>query len=473
MTLDAETLARIQFAFTVSFHIVFPATSIGLACFLAITEGLWLRTRDALYLQIYKFWLTIFAMSFGIGVVTGIVLSFEFGTNFARFGQIAGPVIGPMIALEVLTAFFLEAGFLGVMLFGMGRVGKRLHFAATCLVALGTMISASWIMSSNSWMQTPAGVETLANGKLVVTGWWAVINNPSWKTRALHMIFAAWLSGCFLVAGIGAWYILKRRHLDFARRTVSLATGIASIVILAQVFIGDQTAEALAPHQPSKFLAIEGHWDDTPRAPYLFVIVPDEKAETNRFEWGIPLIGSFMVTHHVDATLPGMKHMPRADRPNMALVFYPFRVMFVIALAMFALAAVNLWLRLRGKLFTTRWYLRALVVMTPMGLVATVAGWWAAEFGRQPWVIFGKLRTADAVSPVAPEAMLTTLLAFVAVYGVLLAGFVLLLIAIVRRGPRPIAAPEDAQAELSGSLKRALMPNPTGGTAAALPQPAE
>src|SRR5580700_6976564 len=238
MTLDAAMLARVQFAFTVSFHIIFPTMSIGLAMFLAVIEGLWLRTRDALYLQMYRFWLSIFAMGFGVGVVTGIVLSFEFGLGFARFAQLAGPAIGPMIALEVLTSFFLEAGFLGIMLFGMQRVGPRLHFFATCMVALGTLLSASWILSANSWMQTPDGI-TIQNGRVVVTNWLKVVHNPSWLFRLPHMICAAYVTGAFLVAGVGAWYLLRGEHLAFGRRTVSMGTAFAALLISLQVFLGD------------------------------------------------------------------------------------------------------------------------------------------------------------------------------------------------------------------------------------------
>ena len=238
MKLDPSLVARIQFAFTVSFHIIFPTISIGLAMFLAIIEGLWLKTQDALYLQIYRFWLGIFAMAFGVGVVTGIVLSFEFGLGFARFGQIAGPAIGPMIALEVLTSFFLEAGFLGIMLFGLHRVGPKLHFFATCMVALGTLLSASWILSANSWMQTPDGI-VMDNGRLIVTNWLKVIANPTWLYRLPHMLTAAYITGSFLVAGVGAWYLLQRKYESFGRRTVSIGTAFATVLIAGQVFLGD------------------------------------------------------------------------------------------------------------------------------------------------------------------------------------------------------------------------------------------
>ncbi len=283
MSLNPATLARVQFAFTVSFHIIFPTMSIGLAMFLAVIEGLWLKTKDALYLQIYRFWLSIFAMGFGVGVVTGIVLSFEFGLGFAKFAQLAGPAIGPMIALEVLTSFFLEAGFLGIMLFGMHRVGPKLHFFATCMVALGTLLSASWILSANSWMQTPDGV-AVRNGRLIVVNWWHVLNNPSWLVRLPHMVSAAYLTASFLVAGVGAWYLLRGKHLAFAKKSVALGTAFATVLIAGQVFIGDLLYGTMLKYQPSKMQAAEGFWakESASPAPYYWVILPDQKEQRNR-----------------------------------------------------------------------------------------------------------------------------------------------------------------------------------------------
>lgn len=258
MTVDPVILSRVQFGFTVNFHIIFPTISIGLALFLAIMEGQWLRIGDPLYLIIYKFWLRIFAMAFGVGVVTGIVLSFEFGTNFATLAQKAGPVIGPLIGLEVLTAFFLEAGFLGIMLYGLHRVGPRLHFVATCLVATGTIISASWILSANSWMQTPTGVAVHA-GHFEITEWPKVIFNPSYPFRLPHMLLAAYLSGSFLIAGVGAYYFRQGRHLAFARKTMSFGLGFATVLIAGQVFLGDIIAGIVSEYQPPKIQAIEGN----------------------------------------------------------------------------------------------------------------------------------------------------------------------------------------------------------------------
>lgn len=444
MSLDPAILARIQFAFTVSFHIIFPAVSIGLGIFLVIVEGLWLKTRNPLYLEIYRFWLQIFALAFGVGVVTGIVLSFEFGLAFAKFGQIAGPVIGSLIGWEVLTAFFLEAGFLGIMLFGMQRVGPKLHFFATCMVSLGTQISASWILAANSWMQTPAGA-TLEGGRFVVHNWLDVIVNPSWPIRLPHMLTAAYLTGAFLVAGIGAWYLLRGRHVEFARKTVSLGVGVATVLIGVQVFLGDILYGTMIQHQPAKMQAAEGFWEkqsESP-APYYWIIVPDQDGQRNRFTFGTPVLGSIWLTHSLDGRVAGLKNTPRDQQPLMAMTFYGFRVMYVIAILMFALGAASLWLRWKQRLFTTRWFLRALVLMTPSGVIATLGGWYLAETGRQPWVIYGVLRTAEAISPVPAPVLLASLIAFVCVYGIFMTAFLIFAVRIVRQGPgaAPLPAP--------------------------------
>ncbi len=456
MKLDPSILARIQFAFTVSFHIMFPTMSIGLASFLAVIEALWLKTKNPLYLQIYKFWLSIFAMSFGIGVVTGIVLSFEFGLGFAHFAEIAGPAIGPMIALEVLTAFFLEAGFLGIMLFGLHRVGPKLHFFATCMVAIGTLLSASWILSANSWMQTPAGI-TIHDGRLTVVDWLHVIVNPSWPYRLPHMLTAAYLTASFMVAGVGAWYLLRRKHLDFARRTVALGTAVAAVLIAGQVFLGDILYGTMIKYQPSKMQAAEGFWEKQSQspAPYYWFIIPDQKNQQNRFALGMPYLGSIWLTHSLEGRVQGLKNTPRDRQPIMGMVFYAFRTMYGLAIIMFVMGVASLWLRFQGRLFTSRWFLWMLVFMTPSGIIATLAGWYLAETGRQPWVIYGILRTADAVSPVPAQALLSTLIAFVCVYSVFLGAFLIFTVRIIRRGP----AEAPSYAEASASLKNAFRPH--------------
>ena len=456
MRLDPSILARIQFAFTVSFHIIFPTMSIGLAAFLAVVEALWLKTKDPLYLQIYRFWLSIFAMGFGIGVVTGIVLSFEFGLGFARFAEMAGPAIGPMIALEVLTAFFLEAGFLGIMLFGLHRVGPKLHFFASCMVAAGTVISASWILSANSWMQTPAGV-AIHDGHLTVVSWRHVVVNPSWPYRLPHMVTAAYLTASFMVAGVGAWYLLRGKHQHFARRTVALGTAFVSVLIAGQVFIGDIVYGTMLKYQPSKMQAAEGFWEKNSQspAPYYWIIIPDQHNQRNRFALGTPYLGSIWLTHSLDGRVEGLKNTPRDSQPIMGMVFYAFRIMYGLAIVMFAVGVASLWLRLRGRLFSSRWFLWMLVFMTPSGIIATLAGWYVAETGRQPRVIYGIQRTVDAMSPVPAQALLSSLIAFVCVYAVFIIVFLTFTFRIIRRGP----AEAPPHAEASGSLKNAFRPH--------------
>ncbi|RQZ17211.1 cytochrome ubiquinol oxidase subunit I [Burkholderia sp. Bp9031] len=452
--MDTVMLARIQFGLTVTFHIIFPTMSIGLATFLAIVEGLWLKTRDELYLKIYRFWLTIFALGFGVGVVSGIVLSFEFGTNFAGFARLAGPVIGPLIALEVLTAFFLEAGFLGIMLFGMQRVGLKLHFFATAMVAIGTTISASWILAANSWMHTPAGVtfDAAAHAFHVVDRW-RVIFNPSYLVRLPHMLLAAYLSASFFVAGVGAWYLLRRSHVAFAKRTLSMGLGFATIAIALQLPLGDSVGFRMFDYQPAKFQAMEGYWQPTKSAPYLLFITPNQQQAHNGIQLGIPYLGSLIVTRSLHGMVPGLASTAPENRPPMGPVFYAFRTMFLLGLLMFAVASISIWLRLRQALFSTRWFLHVVQAMMPIGFIATIAGWYTSEIGRQPWVIYGYLRTADAVSPIPAGNIVFSTTLFAAAYALFLAAFVGITARVIRRGPD--ASPHSAP--YAASLKPVLM----------------
>ena len=367
----------------------------------------------------------------------------------------AGPAIGATIALEVLTSFFLEAGFLGIMLFGLHRVGAKAHFFATCMVALGTLMSASWILSANSWMQTPDGI-AIEGGHIVVTDWFKVIVNPTWLYRLPHMLTAAYITGSFLVAGVGAWYLLRGEHTEFGRRTVSLGTAFATILIAGQIFLGDTLYETMLEYQPAKMQAAEGFWEKQSQspAPYNLIVLPDQENQRNRFAFGIPYLGSIWLTHSLDGRVEGLKNTPPDRQPEMGRVFYSFRVMYGLAIIMFGLSVASLWLRWRGRLFSTHWFLRALVVMTPSGVLATLGGWYVAETGRQPWVIYNVLRTADAVSPVPGDVLLSTLIAFVCIYALFMGAFLVFAIRMIRRGPQ--AAP--AQAEASGSLKLALKP---------------
>jgi cytochrome bd ubiquinol oxidase subunit I len=398
--------------------------TIGLAAFLVVLEGAWLRTGEAIYFTLYKFWSKLFALAFGIGVVTGLVLSYEFGTNWSRFSAAAGNVIGPLMGYEVLTAFFLEAGFLGIMLFGLERVGRRLHFLATCMVSLGTLISMTWILSANSWMHTPAGY-AIVGGTFHVTDWWAVILNPSFPYRLAHMATAAFLSAAMGVAGVSAWYLLQARHQAFAQKGFSLAMWMVAVAAPAQVVIGDLHGLNTIHHQPMKVAAMEGHWETSRGIPMLLFAIPDQAAATNRYEIGIPRLGSLILTHAWDGEVKGLHEVPAEDRPPVAIVFYAFRVMVGIGLLLAAIGLLGLWLRWRGRLYTTPLYLRLVVASSPLGFVAILAGWAVTEVGRQPWTVYGHLRTADSVSPVAAGAVASSLALFVLAYSVLVLAFLL------------------------------------------------
>ena len=416
--LDALILARLQFAFTVSFHFIFPAFSIGLASYLMVLEGLWLATGRALYLDLFRYWLKIFAVAFAMGVVSGIVISYQFGTNWAVFSDRAGPVIGPLMAYEVLTAFFLEAGFLGVMLFGMERVGRKLHFAATCMVAAGTFVSAFWILSVNSWMQTPTGYEIGANGQFLPgPSWFAIIFNPSFPYRLVHTVIAAYLTTAFAVGGVGAWHLLRDRTNQHARKMFSMAMWMAALVAPVQIFAGDAHGLNTLEHQPVKIMAMEGHFESHPHgAPLVLFGIPDQDAQRVDYAIEIPRLSSLILKHSLDAPLNGLDTVPRADQPPVLVVFWSFRVMVGLGFAMLGLGLWSLLARARGKLFDWGWLHRAALVMGPSGFVAVIAGWVTTEVGRQPFVIYGLLRTADAASPLAAPAVAASLLAFVVVY---------------------------------------------------------
>lgn len=434
MPLDALMLSRIQFAFTVSFHIVFPAMTIGLAAFLVVLEAAWLRTGEAVYFALYRFWSKLFALAFGIGVVTGLVLSYAFGTNWARFSTTAGNVLGPLMGYEVLTAFFLEAGFLGIMLFGLERVGRRLHFLATCMVSLGTLISMFWILAANSWMHTPAGYE-LVDGQFHVTSWAAVIFNPSFPYRLAHMGTAAFLSAAMGVAGVSAWYLLERQHITFAQKGFSLALWMVAATAPAQVVIGDLHGLNTIEHQPMKVAAMEGAWETTRGMHMLLLAIPDQAAATNHYEIGIPRLGSLILTHEWDGEVKGLSEVPPQDRPPVSIVFFAFRLMVAIGVVLAAIGLFSLWLRYKGRLFTTPWFVRSVLALSPAGFVALLAGWVVTECGRQPWTVYGHLRTAESVSPVAAGAVASSLGLFVLVYAVLLFAFLLYAARAIRLGP--------------------------------------
>jgi cytochrome bd ubiquinol oxidase subunit I len=413
---DPLVLARIQFAFTVSFHIIFPAISIGLASYLAVLEGLWLWTGRAVFLDLFNYWKKIFAVAFGMGVVSGIVMSYQFGTNWSVFADKAGPVIGPLMGYEVLSAFFLEAGFLGVMLFGLKRVGPKLHFVATLMVALGTFMSAFWILSVNSWMQTPDGYGLNHAGQFVPRDWWAVIFNPSFPYRLAHMLLAAYLTTAFIVGGTGALHLLRDATQPASRIMFSMAMWMAALVAPLQIVAGDLHGLNTLEHQPAKIAAMEGDFETRAGAPLLLFGLPDMQQERTNYAVGIPNLGSLILTHDWNGTVRGLEEWPPAERPNAALLFWSFRVMVGLGLAMVGMGLWSLLLRLRRRLFTTPLMLRATLLLSPAGLIAVIAGWITTEAGRQPYTVYGLLTTADSASSVGAAAIGASLTAFAAVY---------------------------------------------------------
>lgn len=433
--IDPEILGRLQFAFTVSFHILFPTLTIGLAGYLTLLEWRWLRTRDDTFLRLYKFWVKIFALAFGMGVVSGLVLSYQFGTNWSEFSRITGPVLGPLLGFEVLTAFFLEAGFLGIMLFGWDKVGERLHFLATSLVAFGTALSAFWILSANSWMQTPAGA-SIVDGHFVVDDWLPVIFNPSFVYRFLHMVTASYLTTSLVISGISAFYILRGDTTGTARRAFSIAMWGVLVLAPLQVLLGDQHGLNTLEHQPIKVAAMEGNWNTESNVPLLLFAIPDQDKETNHLEVGIPSGASLILKHSPDGVVPGLKDVPAADRPPVGIVFWSFRLMVGLGFLFVALGLWGLWARWRGQLYDTRPLKWLAVALTPAGFVATLAGWFVTEVGRQPYTVYGLLRTADSTSPsVAASAIATTLTIFLIVYGGLFGAFLYYLGKLIRQGP--------------------------------------
>lgn len=415
---DPVILARAQFAFTVSFHFIFPAFSIGLASFLMVLEALWLKTGQGVYANLYRYWLKIFAVVFGMGVVSGVVMSYQFGTNWSVFSHKVGPIIGPLMAYEVLTAFFLEAGFLGVMLFGMNKVGKRLHFFATCMVALGTLISATWIISVNSWMQTPAGFAINDKGQFVPAGsWLPIIFNPSFPYRLVHTVIAAFLTTAFAVGAVGAWHLLKDRGNLGACKMFSMAMWMAALVSPIQILAGDAHGLNTLEHQPIKVLAMEGDYQPSPNgAPLILFGLPNSAQARVDYEVAIPHVGSLILKHDPYAPLPGLTDFPRDQWPPVPIVFWSFRIMVALGFAMLGIGLWSLFARLRRRLYDWSWLHRAAVLMGPSGFVAVIAGWVTTEVGRQPYTVYGLLRTADSVSPLAAPAVAISLLAFVIVY---------------------------------------------------------
>ncbi len=413
---DPVVLARIQFAFTISFHIIFPAFTIGLASWLAVLEWRWLATGNAVYRDIYRMWVKIFAVAFGMGVVSGVVMSFEFGTNWSVFADRVGNVLGPLLGFEVLTAFFLEASFLGVMLFGWNRVGRKMHFAATCIVAVGTLFSAFWILSANSWMQTPQGYRVGMNGLLYPIDWLQVIFNPSFPYRFFHMVIGSYLTTAFVVGGIAAFYLRRDRHVGHARVMLGMAMIMAIFVAPIQAVMGDLHGLNTLRYQPVKVSAIEGIWNTEHGAALRLFGWPDQTREKTEYAIEIPKLSSLILTHSLNGEVKGLKEWPKDERPPVPWVFWSFRFMVGLGVLMIFTGVTAAVLFLRRQLFNRAWFQHWCIIMTPAGFLAVLFGWFVTEIGRQPYIVYGVLRTEKAVSPVIGSQLELSLAAFIFTY---------------------------------------------------------
>lgn len=436
MELSTLLLSRLQFAFTVGFHILFPALNLGLAIFLLTFEVQWLRTKNEVYKNLYQFWVKIFAVAFGLGVVTGLPLSFQFGTNFGAFSIATKNVIGPMLAYEVLTAFFLEATFLGIMLFGWGRVPKWIHLTSTVMVTIGATLSAFWIIGVNSWMHTPSGYE-IKDGIFYLTSFWRALFNPSFIYHLTHMLMAAYLTTAFVVLGVMGYWLLKDKTNIAAQKGLKIALFWACFFAPMQLVLGDLHGIQTFHHQPIKVAAMEGLWDTTKGAPMTLFAIPDMENEKNHYEIAIPNLASLYLTHSWNGEVKGLKSVPKKDRPYVPLVFFSFRIMVGIGLLFIFLSFWGLWLWRKSRIFTHRFYLRSLIFAAPLGFVATIAGWIVTEVGRQPWVIQGLMRIEDAGSKhITASKVGSTLSAFIIIYMLLLALFIYFIFRLIKNTPQ-------------------------------------
>ncbi len=434
--MDTVLLSRIQFAVTTLFHILFPTLTIGLSVFLVVVEFLWLKTKQELYYRLYRFWVKFFALNFGVGVVTGIVLEFEFGTNFSRFSQAASNVIAPLMAFEVMTAFFLESSFLAIMLFGWNRVSRHMHFLATALVAVGTILSSFWILAANSWMQTPAGYR-LIEGTFMVTDFHAAIFNPSTIVRMLHMSAAALETSSFVVAGVSAYYLLAGGRSDLFRRSLAIALIMAALFAPLQMIIGDQSGRMVVRHQPAKLAAMEAHWETNRDggAPLVLAAIPDVEAERNAFEISVPNGLSLLATHSFHDRVSGLKEFPRDERPNVPLLFLTFRIMVGIGTLLLLVTVWGFFLWRKGTLFEHRLFLRTLVIVHPLGFLAVETGWITTEAGRQPWLVYGLMRTVDGISPVPAGSVTWSLGLFIIIFAAIGSTYSYYVLNMIRQGP--------------------------------------
>jgi cytochrome bd ubiquinol oxidase subunit I len=465
--MDPVLLSRIQFAFVISFHIIFPAFTIGLAAWLATIEGARLFTANPIYRRVFDFWLKIFALSFGMGVVTGIVMAFQFGTNWGVLAERTGSIQGPLLGYEAFTAFMLEATFFGVMLLGRDRVSPRFYFIACCMVSLGTMFSSFWILANNSWMQVPVG-HTIVDGRIIPADWRAIVLGPVMMVRWPHMLLAAFLTTAMCIAATGAWYVLRGIHRSEARVMLNWGLGLAAVLIPLQLFVGHLAGGYVLKHQPAKFAAIEARWHTQQPASEVLIAWPDEANGRNLFALEIPRLGSFIASGNWTAREIGLDTFPIEDRPPVLVPFFGFRIMVGMGLIMLGVSWLGNILRWCRRLESARWFLWATFLSFPTGFVAILSGWYTAEVGRQPWVVYGVLRTRDAVTPsLTTGDVLLSLIGYVLVYAVCIGFGTSYIYKLLRDGPTaadkvsPDATPSrplafaDTAASATGSQPRA------------------
>jgi cytochrome d ubiquinol oxidase subunit I len=439
MTLDPLLLSRLQFAWVIAWHILLPAFTVGLASYIAVLEGLQLATGRAVFLRLSSFWTKIFAVSFGMGVVSGIVMPFQFGTNWSRFSDATADVISPLLAYEGLMAFFLESAFLGVLLFGRKLVPAWAHFVAALMVAGGTLFSSFWILATNSWMQTPAGY-AIENGRFVPKDWLAIIFNPSFPYRLAHTVVAFYVTTAFVVLGVGAGYLRRGRFAEEARTMVVMALWLLTVLVPLQIFIGDEHGLNTLQYQPAKLAAIEAHWETAAGFPLVLFAIPDEATATNRDAIEVPDLGSLILTHDPNGSVRGLKDFPRDQWPPVAIPFFAFRIMVGLGLVMLAIVGASWVLRARRRLFEARWFLRLCEVASPIGFLAVLAGWTTTEVGRQPWTVYGLLRTGDSVTPsLTGSDVLLSLIGYAVVYLVIFPAGLAMMARVLRGGPTPAA----------------------------------
>jgi cytochrome d ubiquinol oxidase subunit I len=456
MTLDPLILSRLQFAWVVAWHILLPALTIGLASYIALLEGIWFVTGKEIWFRISAFWTRIFAVAFGMGVVSGVVMPFQFGTNWSRFSDATANIISPMLAYEGLTAFTLEAGFLGVLLFGRNLVPRWAHFASALLVAAGTLLSTFWILVTNSWMQTPGGYK-IVNGIFYPTSWMEIIFTASFPYRFMHTVAAFYVTTGFVVMGVAAYLLRRKNSAPEAKLMLSITLWLLTVLVPLQILLGDMHGLNTLHTQPAKLAAIEAHWNSEARAPLTLFAIPDQKAETNHYAIEVPLLGSLILTHDVNGVVPGLKDYPPEDRAPTIIPFFAFRIMVGAGLVMLAIVLAGLWLRLRKQLYDRDWFLRALMWASPLGFVAVVAGWTTTEVGRQPWTVYGVMRTAASVTPsLTGFDVLLSLAGYIAAYAVMFPAGLWMVRRIVRGG----VSQEDAAPVGAGRPSNPVKPVP-------------